>query len=401
MSQVILHIFLLVSFASIANASLSSPPKLGGYQTSKSLPGSKIGHVVICLDDTIIYTKIGKKKRPATSKLAINHQQYIESGTNSRCLIQLKSGDRLTLGNNTLIQLVKNKQRFIVHFWHGSLILTVKKKGQWQINMAQGTALLTQGTYALKSRHQQEADVVTYNHNAQWQAKKTTALPKQSILKSRNQSISITPLNDPLKQTIRNRVSPELPYLSKTLKLFNHNQFTKAKQQFQQLQSAYPNNSESAYYLGTIALKAGNHKETIKQWERFLKLDPVKAEKRDIQRNLTLVKRKEDEKRIKKIIANESLYSTEPAEPGTIAVLPFANEGDKEYNIISKGITAMVITDLSKVPGLKVLEREKIQRLMDELTLSKSGLVDKTTSLKAGKLMRAEKVIEGRFKIEK
>ena len=400
MNQVLLLTLAFFGFTSVAVADLPIKPKLSGYTTAKSPASSKIGNISVCLDDTTVYTIKGKTKLSATPNLTLNNHQLIKSGPSSRCLIQLTNGDRLTLGNDALVQ-INQQEHMVLQLWYGSLIVDIQSTTHWQVNMTQGTATLSQGLYALKSRHNNEADIVAYNQRAQWQAQNPHTLTKRHILKSRDHEVTITPLSTALKQTIRRRLSPERLYLSSTLKIFNDNQTHKAKQQLAILQSAYPNNSDSAYYLGTIALKEGNHAETISQWQRFIDLDPSNAEARDILRNLTVIKQKEADKQIKKLIGNPSLYSKAPAQPGTIAVLPFANQGDKEYNIISKGITAMVITDLSKIPGLKVLEREKVQKLMDELKLSQSGLVDKETSLEAGKLMRAEKVIEGSFAIEK
>ena len=37
---------------------------------------------------------------------------------------------------------------------------------------------------------------------------------------------------------------------------------------------------------------------------------------------------------------------------------------------VPKGIAAMIIADLDKVPGLKVLEREKVQVLLDEMNIA-------------------------------
>jgi uncharacterized protein YjcR len=64
-------------------------------------------------------------------------------------------------------------------------------------------------------------------------------------------------------------------------------------------------------------------------------------------------------------------------------------------------LTAFVITDLAKVPGLKVLEREKLEKLIDEIKLSEKGdLVEKSARVRAGRIMRAEKLMIGDYLIE-
>jgi TolB-like protein len=89
-----------------------------------------------------------------------------------------------------------------------------------------------------------------------------------------------------------------------------------------------------------------------------------------------------------------------PPEPGSIAVQAFVNQGDPNYRAMAKGLAAMIIADLSKVPGLKVLEREKVQLLVEEVKLGESGLADRNSAVRSGRLMRAEKVVIGNFEVK-
>src|SRR5207237_5185328 len=66
-----------------------------------------------------------------------------------------------------------------------------------------------------------------------------------------------------------------------------------------------------------------------------------------------------------------------------------------EYAPRGKALAAMLIDNLSGLPGLKVLEREQVQALEDEARLSGTGLVTKGTAVRAGKLLRAGRVTAG------
>ena len=103
---------------------------------------------------------------------------------------------------------------------------------------------------------------------------------------------------------------------------------------------------------------------------------------------------------VKNAMENEQLLSSSKPEPNSVAVTPFGNTGADSYDILAKGITAMIVTDLAKVPGIKVLERAKIQKLVDEIRLSQSGLVSKESSVRAGKMLKAEKMVLGNYAIE-
>ena len=99
-------------------------------------------------------------------------------------------------------------------------------------------------------------------------------------------------------------------------------------------------------------------------------------------------------------VAREQDVVATPPEPGSIAVQAFVNQGDESYRAMAKGLAAMIIADLSKVPGLKVLEREKVQLLLDEMKLGDAGLADPAGAVRSGRLMRAEKVIVGNFEVQ-
>src|SRR6266403_1896039 len=87
--------------------------------------------------------------------------------------------------------------------------------------------------------------------------------------------------------------------------------------------------------------------------------------------------------------------------PG-IAVMPFDNGGsygqDKEnFDALQKGIAGMLISELAQNPAARVVEREDIQRLLDEQNLGSSGRVDPQTAAKVGKLVGARYVVLGTF----
>jgi TolB-like protein len=84
--------------------------------------------------------------------------------------------------------------------------------------------------------------------------------------------------------------------------------------------------------------------------------------------------------------------------PGTLAVLYFINNtGVPALVPLQKGLTYMLITDLSKVEGLQIVERTKLQALVEEIGLGKSGLVDPETAPRVERLLGVERVVGGNF----
>ncbi|WP_339137072.1 MAG: CsgG/HfaB family protein [Candidatus Electrothrix sp. GW3-4] len=100
----------------------------------------------------------------------------------------------------------------------------------------------------------------------------------------------------------------------------------------------------------------------------------------------------------KQAIQQEKALSTQGAASpsNSLAVLYFNNKsGQDKLSPLQKGLAVMLITDLAKVEQLRVVERVRMQALLDELELGSSGLVDAGTVPKVGRLLGAAKVTSG------
>jgi TolB-like protein len=81
-----------------------------------------------------------------------------------------------------------------------------------------------------------------------------------------------------------------------------------------------------------------------------------------------------------------------------VAVLYFDNNtGDPSYDVLQKGFADMMITDLSGVDGVTVVERDKLQALLDEIALQKNKYFDNKTAIKLGKGLGASYALTGAF----
>jgi TolB-like protein len=84
----------------------------------------------------------------------------------------------------------------------------------------------------------------------------------------------------------------------------------------------------------------------------------------------------------------------------TLAVLYFENNSvvDKDkMEPLKKGIADMLITDLTKIKAFRVVERERLNDVMEELKLNQTNAVDQSTAQKMGKLLGAQTLLLGSF----
>ena len=81
--------------------------------------------------------------------------------------------------------------------------------------------------------------------------------------------------------------------------------------------------------------------------------------------------------------------------PPTVAVSYFDNNtGQAEMAPLAKGLADMLITDLAAVPGIQIVEREKLNQALAELQLSRSRFIDPATAQKLGRGLAAQEYCE-------
>ncbi len=168
-----------------------------------------------------------------------------------------------------------------------------------------------------------------------------------------------------------------------------------AKKTLEQAKAVFSDNYAVPYYLGLIYLEEGQRSAAIDEWQKYVKMDPKSENSMRIRKNLTLLLREEAKESAKHAVANEAALLRGPVADNTVAVSSFKNLGSENLGPLGKGMAAMLIHDLSQVPDLQVVERVKLQALLQEMNLGTSGLVDKKTAPKVGKLLKAKHVTSG------
>jgi len=148
------------------------------------------------------------------------------------------------------------------------------------------------------------------------------------------------------------------------------------------------------------ALEAlGRYDEARAAYERVLRLsDPSQTElRRTAEDRIPLVRRRQLEVDVRAAVAREAELMQRTPSDEAVAVFPFIYEGtDPQYAPLGRALSEMVVTDLATIDRVRVLERVRIQLLLDELQLSESGRVDPASAVRGGRILGAGQVIQGR-----
>lgn len=188
--------------------------------------------------------------------------------------------------------------------------------------------------------------------------------------------------------------------VGEAVKLFKAGDKEQAKSLFLKAASESPENPVANYYLGVIYLEANDKRGAAAQWKEYIKKDPSTERSLMIQKNLTQLEIDIAKENAKNAVKNEAALMAEAPVPNSLAITYYTNntnQNSAEYAALSKGMTAMLITDLSKVKGLQMVERAQIQALMDEIKLGMAGFTEKGKAPQVGKLLKAEHVAGGNY----
>src|SRR3954453_16712483 len=93
--------------------------------------------------------------------------------------------------------------------------------------------------------------------------------------------------------------------------------------------------------------------------------------------------------------------ATAQAAKPTVAIMYFNNnvftKDARDYDGLSKGLPDFLVSEMSSNPNIRVIERDQVQRLIDEQKLTSGGQVARETAVRVGKLLGAQHMIFGGF----
>lgn len=364
--------------------------------------------VDLVIGQGIITTATQQSFLTNTTQTTLKAGELLTLPKNARGRLKFSNGSFLLLGEETQLKFNIQKDKISLQLYSGKIIAyNVTGFGKnivLEILVKEGKMTMQAGKVGIElDTNQQVKEIAMFSENGFWtdNTNKTLPLPTNAVLRqSASNQFQVSFLNDTQENQWIQNISPEPNLVIEAIKRFSQGQLKEAYSLFSAIQQAFPYNPLAMYYLGLISLEEKRYGETIRQWQNYSKIDPAGAQEKDIPSRLTLLLNQQLQDEIKLALATEAKLGDVKPEPNSVAVQAMTLRGDAKYQIISKGLTAMIITDLTKIPGLKVLERQKLQKLLDEIKLSQSGLVDEKTLIRSGKLMRAEKFVFGDFEIK-
>ena len=158
-----------------------------------------------------------------------------------------------------------------------------------------------------------------------------------------------------------------------------------------------PADALGPFVLGGCQEKDGRYDLAFATYTDFAAQHPQARGVAAIRAKALLALRTQAEQTARQALASETTLTRLPPEPSTLAVLPvtISAGGDSTFQPLSRGLAELITSDLAMVRTLRLLERVQIGALLDELKLGQSQRGDPNTAARVGRLLRAERMVQG------
>ncbi|HYU36701.1 MAG TPA: CsgG/HfaB family protein [Gemmatimonadales bacterium] len=156
-----------------------------------------------------------------------------------------------------------------------------------------------------------------------------------------------------------------------------------------------PDNVLGPLVIGTCQERADRYDEAVATYTDFVAQHPSARGVAALRAKAQLALRAAAEHTARQALAREAELAHQPPQPATVAVLPLVIAGDSTVQPLSRGLAELITTDLAYIRTLRLLERLQIGMLLDELKLGQSERVDPATAARVGRLLRAERLVQG------
>ena len=153
-------------------------------------------------------------------------------------------------------------------------------------------------------------------------------------------------------------------------------------------------------YLGMTLEQENQKKIALTLYKKYTKVSRISPYRKQLAIRYQILNREIIHNEMKRLISQEQNLSVANISPKSVAVFPFTYQGrDKRFAALGIGIGEMMITDLSQVNNLKVIERIRLQTMLNEISMGQSGMVEESTAPRFGKLLGAAKIVHGNYDI--
>jgi TolB-like protein len=154
----------------------------------------------------------------------------------------------------------------------------------------------------------------------------------------------------------------------------------------------------AAFYLGLVREDQGRAADARKLYEGYL-ARAASGELRDrVRDRLSVLGRLELQQAVRSALARERELASRQPEARIVGVFPFLTTmSDPQLHPLGTAFAEILTSDLAQTERLHVVERARVQQLLDEIKLAEARRVDPATAVRSGRLLGAGTIVQGRI----
>jgi tetratricopeptide (TPR) repeat protein len=172
--------------------------------------------------------------------------------------------------------------------------------------------------------------------------------------------------------------------------------FKDARAALQRSTKLNPRDGTAALYLGLTAEAQNDLATAQSAYLSYVEYGRTSRVRHTLEQRLAALQRRQLLETAKGEVRDELRLAQVPGTPNVVAVLPLAFSGvDTSLKPLERGLAELLTTDLARSSRLTVVERLRLQAVLDELKLQSAGATDSSSNVRAGKILQAGRLVQG------
>ena len=182
------------------------------------------------------------------------------------------------------------------------------------------------------------------------------------------------------------------------LAFYKNQRYDSARVYLRQSTRLDPRDGTAALYLGLASERLNDITGARAAYQTYQQYGRTSRVRRQLEARLAALTRLELQMAARSAVAQEQRLASQSGSPRTVAVMPLRFVGpDSSLRPLERGLAELITIDLARSSQLTVVERARIQALLDELALQSSGATDSASNVRAGKIIQAGRIVSGQI----
>jgi TolB-like protein len=157
-----------------------------------------------------------------------------------------------------------------------------------------------------------------------------------------------------------------------------------------------PRDGTAALYLGLTAEAQNDIAAAMRAYASYVQYGRTTRVRGALESRLAALQRRELREAARAQVRSDQQIAPVAGSPNVVAVLPLSFSGsDTSLKALERGFAELLTTDLARSSRLTVVERLRLQAILDEMKLQSAGATDSSTNVRAGRMLQAGRIVEG------